>query len=267
MSFLIKQVQVYIQQFVLLGAVFCVMLPFPVMADEVLDYARLAQSAYSPGSAPAGYTVIAQIKDIPSGFQGQALATSGANPKVVISYAGTLITDYRDLLADVGIGGGEIRQYELEMIQKLSRTFGIDSKAIQSKWGNKTLVPNAKLIAQLKVANSLFDQIVKKYPLNNISVTGHSLGGYLAQAVASRTGVKGLTFNAPGASREQKTPNNNIINYIRVDDVVGITGKHIGSVVKYPNIKFELSKSFSFIINNHSTTPFISDLEAGMKPQ
>jgi pimeloyl-ACP methyl ester carboxylesterase len=139
--------------------------------------------------------------------------------------------------------------------------------AAQLPLTNKTLIPSAKLIAQLKVANSLFDQIAKKYSLNNISVTGHSLGGYLAQAVASRTGVKGLTFNAPGASREQKTPNNNIINYIRVDDVVGITGKHIGSVVKYPNIKFELSKSFSFIINNHSTAPFISDLEAGMKPQ
>ena len=44
----------------------------------------------------------------------------------------------------------------------------------------------------------------KKYSKKDIIVTGHSLGGHVAEAVAARHGLQAHTFNAPGVTDASK---------------------------------------------------------------
>lgn len=70
-----------------------------------------------------------------------------------------------------------------------------------------------------------------------IVVTGHSLGGALAQLVAARVSsfpVVGVTFNAPGvrglkgAVRLDSPNERNVYNYRAIGDPVSKVGQHIG---------------------------------------
>ncbi len=70
-----------------------------------------------------------------------------------------------------------------------------------------------------------------------ISVTGHSLGGCLAQIVAARLGLRGETFNAYGAASlgmgipEQS--NGQVVNHVMAADFVSSASPHFGEVRIY----------------------------------
>lgn len=69
-----------------------------------------------------------------------------------------------------------------------------------------------------------------------VTVTGHSLGGCLAQIVAHKLDLKGETFNAYGAvSLDQRIPEggNNLINHVMAADPVSAAGRHFGQVRAY----------------------------------
>lgn len=59
----------------------------------------------------------------------------------------------------------------------------------------------------------------KKYEKSGyeVRVTGHSLGGYYAQRVGQATGVRGMSFNAPGTGTERNPKNKNDFINIRMD--------------------------------------------------
>jgi hypothetical protein len=67
-----------------------------------------------------------------------------------------------------------------------------------------------------------------------IYITGHSLGGFLAQLVAAQHGCVGITFNAPGAAEYAKQhrlrvrSTEGIVNLFRANDVIGAFGTHLG---------------------------------------
>ena len=67
----------------------------------------------------------------------------------------------------------------------------------------------------------------------NISITGHSLGGALAQYVASLKHVPAVTFNAPGVDVPSGGTIENIINYVNMNDPVGSYREHIGETRYY----------------------------------
>ncbi|RYF28875.1 MAG: DUF2974 domain-containing protein, partial [Comamonadaceae bacterium] len=76
----------------------------------------------------------------------------------------------------------------------------------------------------------------------NVSLTGHSLGGTLAEITAARTGLHAETFNSygPGALTgldrygvDVKAAHPNIVNHVRATDVVGSGGPHLGSTRTY----------------------------------
>ncbi|RZL45097.1 MAG: DUF2974 domain-containing protein, partial [Variovorax sp.] len=76
----------------------------------------------------------------------------------------------------------------------------------------------------------------------SVSITGHSLGGTLAEITAARTGLHAETFNSygPGALTgldrygvDVKAPHPNIVNHVRATDVVGSGGPHLGSTRPY----------------------------------
>ncbi len=79
---------------------------------------------------------------------------------------------------------------------------------------------------QYKSANEVYKQIRQSYPNSKITVTGHSLGGSLAQLVSAENGCQAVTFNAYGTGDILKQAgykniyNMNIINYGNPEDRV-----------------------------------------------
>ncbi len=78
----------------------------------------------------------------------------------------------------------------------------------------KTQIPD-----QYQQANGVYKEIKKIFPNANITVTGHSLGGSLAQLVSAKNGCRAVTFNAYGTGEilnnndYYNVKNLNIINY------------------------------------------------------
>ncbi|MCC4615276.1 hypothetical protein LL972_04425 [Xanthomonas campestris pv. asclepiadis] len=69
-----------------------------------------------------------------------------------------------------------------------------------------------------------------------VTVTGHSLGGDLAQVTAHHYGLKGETFNAYGAvSLDRRIPEGgtDVINHVMAGDAVSAASKHYGQVKLY----------------------------------
>ncbi|MFC0156268.1 DUF6792 domain-containing protein, partial [Xanthomonas dyei] len=70
----------------------------------------------------------------------------------------------------------------------------------------------------------------------DVTVTGHSLGGDLAQVTAHHFGLKGETFNAYGAvSLDRRIPEggSDVINHVMAGDAVSAASKHYGQVKLY----------------------------------
>lgn len=87
-------------------------------------------------------------------------------------------------------------------------------------------------------AKNFYDQIIANTnmtPDAKVSVTGHSLGGALAQIVGAEKDVAAITFNAPGMlNHVDKSKNyDKITNYVNLNDWVGCYGEHIGSTKYY----------------------------------
>ncbi|MFB9114991.1 DUF6792 domain-containing protein, partial [Xanthomonas arboricola pv. corylina] len=69
-------------------------------------------------------------------------------------------------------------------------------------------------------------------PAPDVTVTGHSLGGNLAQVTAHHLGLKGETFNAYGAvSLDRRIPEGG--NDVMAGDAVSAASKHYGQVKLY----------------------------------
>lgn len=101
----------------------------------------------------------------------------------------------------------------------------------------------ARVNVQMPAAMALTQWAVehaRRYPNNGetppVSVTGHSLGGTLAQATAFRHQLHGETFNAYGAIGINGIPANSradVVNHVRASDPVSAANQHVGREVRY----------------------------------
>lgn len=87
---------------------------------------------------------------------------------------------------------------------------------------------------QYEDAEEVYDKIKEEYPDAEVTVIGYSLGGSLAQLLASANKeVKAITFNAFGTSQIIKTEglkdNKNCINYTVSSDIVSNSTPHPGT--------------------------------------
>lgn len=170
------------------------------------DYIALSACVYDHGLVPWGFSVIEYCEE--EGFYGAAYEWIGTN-EIVVAYRGTEFTDMRDILNDITI------LFQLA-------------------------------VRQTKYAYSLYKHIKSKYPKATISLTGHSLGGALAQLVAvliardEGIGIHTETFNAPGVGGIAsssfydfwKFGQFDVVNYYNPNDIIGSYGQHIGIEVR-----------------------------------
>jgi hypothetical protein len=133
---------------------------------------------------------------------------------------------------------------------------------------NRKLPGTEKTRSQIRSAEAFYADTlaaVNDGRPKRIVITGHSLGGFLAQVIASRHGHEALTINAPGASGFAGDDVRSLRNWIRKDDVVGTFGVHVGSVTKYRNVDLD-KVVVDYVLQNHKIDRFCSDLANGMKP-
>ena len=91
-----------------------------------------------------------------------------------------------------------------------------------------TLTPSQK-----NKAIEFYDKVAENYEGIDITITGHSLGGALAQYVASLKQEPAITFEAPGIDIPSGGTIENIINYVNMNDPVGSYREHIGETRYY----------------------------------
>ncbi|MDR6725625.1 hypothetical protein J2W91_004127 [Paenibacillus amylolyticus] len=110
---------------------------------------------------------------------------------------------------------------------------------------------------QFHQAEELYETVQKAYPDSEISLTGHSLGGGLAQYVAARHDLSGMTYSAPSvmnllddvslAKVNEGLFDNKMYNVVHPSDSVGAGGiseydRHVGQTV-YKGQDFETANA------------------------
>lgn len=122
--------------------------------------------------------------------------------------------------------------------------------------GSNWKMLNSKEPAQLKYARNTYKDVAKSYPSANIVLSGHSLGGSLAQLVSAETGTKAVTFNAYGTGKilEQKGISQkaqkllNITNYGNPKDPIFTINKDY-----QPGVSYVTDKSNNYAYKQEKT--------------
>lgn len=170
-----------------------------MVANEIL--VDIANKSYdnNPQNINADWEIL-NIKDKnittnpETGFAAVAYRNKNSG-EIVIAYRGTDIKEAADLQNDISIAIGKTpKQYQDAIL--------------------------------------FYDEVAKKYGKGNIILTGHSLGGALAQLVGAETGATTVTYNAPGVvhllpeiginSSASPSSYSNITNYNIANDILNI---------------------------------------------
>ncbi len=277
----------------LFSAVFFLFAP-SAFCISVLDSARLSCEAHKYGrddfKIPEGYTVLLGHARPRGGFQGVAFEKTQTG-EVVVAFSGTNFADPEDLLADLGIGisdTGALKRAIKILLHLEDQLVGGESEkemmaVIKVAMNKMIFSPSENVRLQIDDARKFFKDVTslmsqrKRFALLHrdfedagkeppIVLTGHSLGGFLAQILASENDLSAHTFNAPGAAGMMNALGSpKIVNHVRRFDLAGIYGKHVGRVLNYPSSKISVSNYFmTFFIRNHVMSQFLNDLEQGM---
>ena len=172
----------------------------PLRQGEIVNVGRDA-------SAPS-FTVLRVVDDPRTGYQG-AVYEDRRTGALIVAHRGTEFgrEPLQDgALADAGMVAARVN---LQM-------------------------PGAMALTQWAIEHA------RRHPQNGetppVSVTGHSLGGTLAQATAFRHQLHGETFNAYGAIGINGIPASaraDVVNHVRASDPVSAANQHVGRDVRY----------------------------------
>lgn len=188
------------------------------MTMSSTDYALLAENSYLNPELQkditlggVAYKAIDFMDNPTTGFQGTAYRRLDTN-EVVIAYRGTEFG--REPVHDGGVDAGMVLT-------------GVNMQSHDAAEFTQRVLDAEKIDAE-----------VNHHPMN-VTVTGHSLGGTLAEIEASKFGLKGETFNAYGAASLYGVPEggNQVIDHVRAGDVVSAASPHFGEVRVYADQK------------------------------
>lgn len=180
------------------------------MSLSAMDYAALAKDAYqdrrhlvgTPKTIDVGghqyYIRAAQSR--PSGFQAASYQEAKPPYAIIIAYRGT--QGLHDALVDTVMVADKVNPQE----------------------------------ADARAFTGLVLDYAKQHgiPTSEVAVTGHSLGGTLAEIEAWRFGLHGDTFNAYGAvdlGYGVPQGGSSVTDYVEATDVVSAASRHFGQVV------------------------------------
>ncbi|ALN63394.1 hypothetical protein GLA29479_2528 [Lysobacter antibioticus] len=178
------------------------------------QYADLARDAYEDRSDKKGvvldgvhYKVLKTV-DKPSGYQGTIYQRSDTG-EIIVAHRGT--------------------EFDREMIK--------DGLADAGMATNRTNAQAEDAIALTRYALKHAELLGSgKSSAPEVTVTGHSLGGTLAQITAHHFDLRGETFNAYGAvSLGYRIPEggNRVTNHVMAGDAVSAASDHYGKVKVY----------------------------------
>lgn len=188
------------------------------MTMRSTDYALLAENSYLNPEINkeitldgVAYKAIDFMDNPETGFQGTAYRRIDTN-EVVIAYRGTEFG--REPVHDGGVDAGMVLT-------------GVNLQAHDAAAFTQRVLDAEKIDAE-----------VNHHPMQ-VTVTGHSLGGTLAEIEAAKFGLKGETFNAYGAASLFGVPEggNQVIDHVRAGDVVSAASPHFGEVRIYADQK------------------------------
>lgn len=179
------------------------------------DYALLAQDAYQTHRKLAHvelggvqYIVLDEYRNRATGYQGTAYVRPDTG-EVVIAHCGT-----------------DVKRMP---VQDIATDAGMVLAGVNAQQGD-ALAFTKKAMAEARAYDAQHDKPFK------VSVTGHSLGGTLAEITAYKCDLKGATFNAYGAAglfQEIPKGGTQLIDYVRATDVVSAASPHFGEVHIY----------------------------------
>ena len=138
--------------------------PVSTPAPTPLDLAMVSNAAYGATVALGAWVREPLFSEPGQGFHAVAFRSMSSD-RVILGIAGT--DDVLDML-------------------------GADSTFLHSQ-------PNATFRSYVGFAVTIVQVLAKRFPNAEITFTGHSLGGAIAQVLAQATGLTGISFNAPGA--------------------------------------------------------------------
>ena len=185
---------------------------------DVSTLADLANAAYSPSVVSIdGYVQNTSLRmtDAVVNFNGEAFQDGD---QVVVSLRGTEITSLPDLIAD-------------------------------ASWISAS-APNSTLLQYISDAAGLIQDVKLAYPRAGITITGHSLGGAIAEILGYATDLPAITFNAPGMAQWEtnqavlqllklagtsNTVSPQTVNYRIRGDQVSLAGRQVGQTETLPS--------------------------------
>ena len=157
-------------------------MPTPI---RLVEYARLCAAIYDASVTSAAGFTRSGFTQRRSGFQGAYFSRgNGQSADYVVTIAGTQPTDDfgADIVADAGFGGN------------LSRAAGVLPVIGPILAAGPTVLERQLSLAEQMVGLA---RGVATRPGDRVFITGHSLGGGIAQIVAARTGVAAVAISAP----------------------------------------------------------------------
>ncbi|MEF8758761.1 MAG: DUF3466 family protein [Candidatus Accumulibacter sp. UW25] len=225
---------------------------------STITLARLSDDVYKTGAGADGYVPIANlsIKD-EFGNSGFTAIAYGKGDQVVIAVRGTDLNHYN--------------QATYNVLSDASFVTGIPTLSFENS------------VNQLA---TLLTTVTNTVPSGTkITLTGHSLGGGIAQIVGNAAKIAVTTFNAPGAAEFTSafspldgplsalnipSPSSDITNYRLYGDHISFAGRHLGTVItidntlSYTSIDDILSKSLD-LLAYHPIETIIDQLAKGAK--
>ncbi|MBF0406641.1 MAG: hypothetical protein HQM10_04760 [Candidatus Riflebacteria bacterium] len=278
-------------------ALFCSTL---LQGATLVEFAKMALESHRADrndfDCPEDWSVLSTHLKLRDGFMAVAFQCNRTS-EVIISFSGTHFTDPEDLLADLGIVKSDIESLK-EAIEVLMKP-GANPQNPDYQKAKQTIAktkssmidsPDQKVTDQIIEAREFYQKVLtlleskKRFDILHkdiddnasndkqkvkISVCGHSLGGFLAQIIAYENKLPCHTFNSPGAAGifKKELSSQLIVNHIRMFDLTGYYGKHIGSVLVYPEVNRTMTNFYMpFFIRNHVMGGFYEDLQNGMLP-